>query len=89
MSWFKNKLRNWLINDTVSHETVAHSEYMSIDSDGMRFKILPADGGFVAEFRVYDSIKDRYHTRLHIIPSDQDLGQRMGQIITMEVLRNS
>ena len=88
MSWIKNKLRNWLTNDA-GCEKVGHSDYISIDNDGLRFKILPADGGFVAEFRVYDSIKDRHHTRLHIIPSDQDLGQRMGQIITMEVLRNS
>jgi hypothetical protein len=88
MRWFKNKLRNWLINDN-DCEKVVHSDYISLDNDGLRFKILPADGGFVAEFRAYDSIKDRHHTRLHIIPSDQDLGQRIGQIITMEVLRNS
>lgn len=89
MSWFKNKIRVWL-NGYGQDEKVAcgsSSGGLEIDSDGLRFRIVPADGGFVAEFRTYDSVKDRSKTNVYIITHDQDLSKRMSEIITMEVLR--
>lgn len=86
MSWFKNKIRAWINSCDIKQDTICGTN-LEIDGDGLRFRIIPADGGFVAEFRTYDSVKDRSRTNLHIITHDQDLSKRMSEIITMEVLR--
>ncbi len=60
----------------------------SIDSDkGIRFQVHKANGGFVIETAIYDRHKDRHLNSLHIITDDQDLGEQIGKIITMEALK--
>jgi hypothetical protein len=39
------------------------------------------------EYVAYDDRTDERNTALHIIPSDQDLGQGIAHIITLEMLR--
>ena len=39
------------------------------------------------EYSTYDRNTDRSSSNLHIIPSDQDLGQGIAHIITLEMLR--
>lgn len=93
MSWLKDKLRNWLMRvdddcivspkrgriNTVSSRT--------FETRGMGFTIYQAVGGNVMEYSTYDEKKDNHETRLHIIPSEQDLGQGIAHIITYEMLR--
>ena len=56
-------------------------------TEGLRFHIYPATGGYVMEYSTYDRNTDRSSSNLHIIPSDQDLGQGIAHIITLEMLR--
>jgi hypothetical protein len=93
MSWLKDKLRNWILSveddcmvstkrgrlNTVSSRT--------FETRGMGFTIYQAVGGNVMEYSSYDEKKDTHETRLHIIPSDQDLGEGISHIITYEMLR--
>lgn len=60
----------------------------SIGKEGMNFTIHPAAGGYILEYRVYDRKNDRQDNKLHIITQDQDLGESIGKIITMEILRS-
>jgi len=53
----------------------------------MHFTLHAANGGYVMEYKTYDPKTDRQYTALHIIPSDQELGQSIGHIITLECLR--
>ncbi len=59
-----------------------------IGSDGMNFTLYNATGGYVLEYRRYDKKTDRQDTKLHIINHDDDLGEKIGQIISLEILRN-
>lgn len=94
-NWFKNKLRNWVLQDdsevamtkTMRGNAIA-IDRESIDSDkGIRFAAYKAQGGMVIETNFYDRIKDRSHRTLHVITDDKDLGKEIGKIITMETLK--
>lgn len=84
----KQKIRNWLMNDGDEPDYVtADVELDSISSNGMRFNLYKASGGFVIETRLYDERNDRNINKLHVITEDKDLGVELGKIITMESLR--
>ena len=73
----KNHLSN-------SMEVVAASQ--SIDSNGIRFTVYKADGGHVVETKTYDKHHDS-HTSLYIVTSDEELGERLANIITYEAIK--
>jgi hypothetical protein len=87
-----NNIINWAQNYSsknsitlVDNDTVRSS---SIGAQGMNFTIHSADGGYVVEYRSYDSKNDERINNLHIINSGEDMGDRIGQIVTLELLRN-
>ena len=53
----------------------------------MNFTLHAANGGYVIEYKTYDSKIDRQYTALHIIPSNQELGEGIAHIITLEMLK--
>jgi hypothetical protein len=84
---FKQRFRNWLLDDSI---TVDDSQYVETDrlqSDGMRLQIYKASGGYVVETRGYDRKTDRHNTTMHVIHEDKDLGETLGKIVMMEALR--
>jgi hypothetical protein len=95
MSWLKDKLRNWILNleEDSPEPSVKRNRTMGVvgsrtfESRGMGFTIYQAVGGNILEYSYYDEKKDNHEHRLHIIPSDQDLGQGIAHIITYEMLR--
>jgi hypothetical protein len=60
----------------------------TIGAEGMNFTFYTASGGHIVEYRTYDSKNDKRINNLHIITHDQDVGERIGQIVTTEILRN-
>lgn len=92
MNWLKVKIVNWLHSNSIGNaKTKAHGlapiESKGLDSEPMRLHIYRANGGTIVETRVYDRQRDRTTNQLHIIGHDQDLGQSLAKIITMESLR--
>ena len=94
MKWLKNKLRSWVFE--VEEESGRHvkasraisgSHSRTLETRGMNFTVYHASGGHVLEYNQYDEKTDRHYNRLHIIPTDQDLGQGISHIITLEMLR--
>lgn len=85
----RQKIRNWLLADDDSPELnyEAIREIPCIESEGMRFTVYKASGGFVIETRTYDRRKDENVSKMYVITESQDLGQELGKIITMETLR--
>jgi hypothetical protein len=88
LTW-KQRFRNWLNSDYESDrpEVAQDIESSGLSSEGMRFQLYRAAGGYVVETRYYDHKQDRHHHKLHIINDDQDVGHAIGKIITMESLR--
>jgi len=102
INWFKQKVIQWVREDwnKVRHgenDAVVSSKSIGIgtissgrridQSNGMNFTIHSANGGYVMEYNKYDPRTDERNTALHIITSDQDLGQGIAHIITFEMLR--
>ena len=86
--WLRQKLQNFLYpQDECVVESKQHTRGSSLDSRGMSFTIHQASGGYVLEYSAYDDKTDRHNHNLHIIPSDQDMGQGIAHIITLEMLR--
>jgi len=96
INWLRKKLHNFIFpQDTTDciPETRSNRKYnltnkgSGLDSRGMSFAIHMASGGYVLEYSSYDEKTDRHNHNLHIIPSDQDMGQGIAHIITLEMLR--
>lgn len=75
-----------LINPSRARATkVRETEHFS--SDPIQFKMYKASGGWAIEFRHYDSNTDRVHTALYVVNGEEELGNNISQIITMEALK--
>ena len=59
----------------------------TLSSQSITFQVYSAMGGSVVEVEYYDDKSDRHYKSLHIIPSDQDLGDGISKIITIEMLK--
>ena len=99
INWFKQKVISWVREDwnKVRSDNDALPSSKSINtitsgrrldqSNGMNFTIHSANGGYVMEYSKYDPRTDERNSALHIITSEQDLGQGIAHIITLEMLR--
>ena len=97
INWFKQKVISWVREDwnkarpeqdvLVSNSIGTVSKSRRLDQHGMNFTIYSANGGYVMEYTSYDPRTDERNNALHIITSDQDLGQGIAHIITLEMLR--
>ena len=97
INWFKQKVISWVREDwnkarpeqdvLVSNSIGTVSKSRRLDQHGMNFTIYSANGGYVMEYSMYDRKTDERNNALHIITSDQDLGQGIAHIITLEMLR--
>jgi len=101
--WFRNKCRQaWespededvIISNTPVRRPPAMRHSLSNSNDirtpgthGINFILYPAAGGNILEIRMYDEKSGDNHASLHIIPIDQDLGESIGKIITIEALK--
>ena len=59
-----------------------------ISATGIRFEVYRANGGTVIETRRNDRRTGDSLFELHVISGDQDIGQEIGRIITMEALKS-
>lgn len=82
-------------SDTVSVNKYSRVEvavpspsHAHIHSNSMTLNMWQANGGWVIEFEKYDPHTDRHNRELHIISEDDDLGEKISQIVPMYLLRN-
>ena len=62
-------------------------EEVRISATGIRFEVYRANGGTVIETRRNDRRTGDSLFELHVISGDQDIGEEIGKIITMESLK--
>jgi hypothetical protein len=85
---FKQRLRNWLMND--QEEELVYAEDcagLELQSNSFRLNIYGASGGTIIETAKYDRKSDENRHSLHVVTEDKDLGEELSKIITMEQLR--
>ena len=89
---FKRMIRGlvtWSMNDRYEEEMkiAQDREEFRISATGIRFEVYRANGGTVIETRRNDRRTGDSLFELHVISSDQDIGEEIGKIITMEALK--
>ena len=89
---FKRIIRGlvtWSMNDhNQDRAEIAISEdTCRISATGIRFEVYRANGGTVVETRRNDRRTGDSLFELHVISNDQDIGEELGKIITMESLK--
>jgi hypothetical protein len=97
MNWFKKIVINWVREDwdnarqeqdCMPSRLISTAENASINDDPvLNFKVYSAIGGKVVEFRRYDRKSDRNDSTTYIITNDQDFGERIAKIATMENIK--
>jgi hypothetical protein len=97
MNWFKRKIYKWMVEvrkeqeeiETKSNKELVVQEEISLGGDPvLNFKVYSAIGGKIVEFRHYDRQKDRNFNQTYIITNDQDFGDRISKIATMEIMKS-
>jgi len=93
VKFIKRKLRNWILDrsdeaDISQIKLSRDCESVSDNEPILNFRVFSAVGGKVVEFRHYDRQRDRSHTQTYIITNDQDFGERIAKIATMENLKS-
>ena len=90
MKWLKRKLRQWVREEDIypvekSSLPVARN---GVDVEGLSFNVMPAQGGTIVQIRhQYDHKNDRQRLSTHVIPEGENIADRVGQIVSMEILR--
>ena len=49
--------------------------------------LVRADGGWIVQFQSYDDHTDRTSVNHYVIPDNEDFGQRLSEIITLQCMR--
>jgi hypothetical protein len=95
MSWLRAKVKNWLngYGNKLAGMTPAPSmniidESTAVDIEGLRFSVMVANGGVIVQMRTYDHRKDRNLHSTYIIPDGEPVAERIGQIVSMEILKS-
>ena len=55
--------------------------------DRITFELSSAVGGKILNVRKYDTKTDRHQTQTYVIPTGEDLGERVARIINLEQYR--
>jgi hypothetical protein len=97
IKWFKKKFREWCKEAWYDEQKIEKHDIIgsgptiearSIHSDPvLNFTIYNAVGGKIVEFRYYDKKNDRSSTQMYIIGKDDDFGDKIAKIATLEVLK--
>jgi len=94
--WFKKKFREWSKEAWESGKEIVESDIIIGASTGptsmrsepvLNFTIYNAIGGKIVEFRYNDRKSDRTHTQMYIIGKDDDFGEKISKIATLEVMK--
>lgn len=91
MKWLKRKITRWVREDWESMQPVMQDVAVgsrSIDIDGLSFSVMSATGGTVVQIRSYDRKTDRNINNTYVIPDGENIAERVGQIVSMEILRS-
>jgi len=97
MMWFKRKIHNWVAeiekekysNQGYGLVEARHiSESAACDKEPvLHFRVFSAIGGRIIEFRHHDQKSDRSKVTTYIINDNDDFGECIKQISTMEMLK--
>lgn len=94
INWIKRQLYNLGTNSypSTDRQNVVSSRrgnhgITEFNSDPLRLNIYFASGGTIVESCMFDRKTDHTQSKLHIVGPDENLGESIGHIITLELLK--
>jgi hypothetical protein len=96
--WFKKKFREWSkesweygtdraeLGKVVSASSLYETRQLNSDAV-LNFTVYNAVGGKVVEFRYHDRKSDHNLSQMYVIGRDEDFGEKIAKIATLEVLK--
>jgi len=88
MKWLKKKVLKWLNEPDYQKISVCTKDTDYIESNPViNFRIFSAQNGKILEFSKYDPVKDRNERSVYIIAKDEDLSEKVGKCLSLELLR--
>lgn len=92
VNWIRRKLLNFLANhveDSMKMPIATVRSHDGVDMDNsLRFNVLSCQGGIVVQLHKYDHKKDRSDNSTYVIPENEDVTQRIAEIVSMELLKH-
>ena len=93
--WFNRKVREAWANAEEGNMPTRVSQYAQTssvpdeypDEETIRFELTPAVGGRILRVRRYDRRKDESNSQVYVIPSGEDVGERVAKILNLEMLK--
>lgn len=91
-NWLRQKIKNFLYPE--DEVELVSSNRLSVTSDDynedntLKFSVTPARGGIIVSVRNYNRKKDTSENTVHVIHDDEDVSQRVAEIVSMSLLRN-
>ncbi len=84
----KYEEQNWLQENTKMAIGQAMVERSRPEGEGrITFELSNAVGGKILNVRHYDDRKDRHDSQTYVIPSGEDVGERVAKIINLEMFK--
>jgi hypothetical protein len=89
INWLRRKLQNFISpSEVVASRLSTVRESDTPDIEGMRFSVMVAEGGTIVQMRTYDRRRDESHNKTYVIPdTEQDIAHRIGQIVSLEMMK--
>lgn len=97
MNWFKRMIINWVREDWEHAGANMPSNRLRVpepleretpeQDPKLNFRVYSAIGGTIVEFRRIDRKIDRSESTLYIIGKDEDFGEKIARIATLEHMK--
>lgn len=88
----KQRFAQWLLRDDSEFESdsisISRVEHGDFDMDEpVRFDLVSAQGGRILQVRRWDRKRDNHDITTYVIPSGEDVGQRVAKIVNLELIK--
>jgi hypothetical protein len=95
MNWLKKKVIQWVREDweeerkkNGAERAISIRDTDHVEADPIiSFRIYSAQNGKILEFSKYDRVKDRSDRSVYIIGKDEDIAEKVGKCLSLELLR--
>ena len=88
MKWLRNKIQKWIWEWDDDDTVEVGRDGRVLESNYIRIDIYRGEGGLAVETLVYNKKKDENHVGFHIIHDDEDIGNKLSKIITVESIKS-
>ena len=87
--WLKRKLEKLLYEDNQPVAVgVSKVSTREVNADPiLNFRVYSAENGTIIEFNKYDRVKDRSECHMYIVGKDEDIAEKVGKCLNLELLR--